>query len=144
MAVDEFKLLLQVGKEVRAFAGFGQFQQVVELAVSLVRSRMARAPGASADRAPVRAGRSLGPESGPVADLGAGPGPRQSFTATLSGSLTRLQGFRRALPREGIAHLFLAEEGFLPGGLKRREPRLAWWPDYQQPTLLPDNSGVSP
>ena len=37
MAVDEFKLLLQVGKEVRAFAGFGQFQQLVELAVALGR-----------------------------------------------------------------------------------------------------------
>ena len=37
MAVDEFKLLLQVGKEVRACAGFGQFQQLVELAVALGR-----------------------------------------------------------------------------------------------------------
>ena len=35
MAVDEFKLLLQLGKEVRAFAGFGQFQQLTELAVGL-------------------------------------------------------------------------------------------------------------
>lgn len=35
MAVDEFKLLLQLGKEVRAFSGFGQFQQLAELAVGL-------------------------------------------------------------------------------------------------------------
>ena len=35
MAVDEFKLLLQVGKEVHAFTGFSQFQQLAELAVAL-------------------------------------------------------------------------------------------------------------
>ena len=35
MAVDELKLLLQLGKEVRAFAGFGQFQQLAELSVDL-------------------------------------------------------------------------------------------------------------
>ena len=35
MAVDEFKLLLQLAKEIRAFAGFGQFQQLAELAVAL-------------------------------------------------------------------------------------------------------------
>ena len=35
VAVDEFKLLLQLGKDVRAFAGFGQFQQLAELAVGL-------------------------------------------------------------------------------------------------------------
>ena len=37
MAVDDFKLLLQVGKEVRASAGFGQLQQVVVLAEALGR-----------------------------------------------------------------------------------------------------------
>lgn len=71
------------------------------------------------------------------------PVPRQSFTATLSAPLTRLQGFRRALRQRGIAHLFLAEEGFLPGGLKRRVLRLAWWPEHPQPGLLPDHLGES-
>ena len=71
------------------------------------------------------------------------PVPRQSFTATLSAPLTRLQGFRRALRQRGIAHLFLAEEGFLPGGLKRRVLRLAWWPEHPQPGLLPDHPGES-
>lgn len=71
------------------------------------------------------------------------PVPRPSFTATLSAPLPRLQGFRRALRRGGIAHLFLAEEGFLPGGLKRRVLRLAWWPEHPQPGLLPDNPGES-
>ncbi len=33
MAVDELKLRLQVGKEVRAFAGSSQFQQLLDLAV---------------------------------------------------------------------------------------------------------------
>ena len=71
------------------------------------------------------------------------PVPRQSFTATLSAPLTRLQGFRRALRQRGIAHLFLAEEGFLPGGLKRSVLRLAWWPEHPQPGLLPDHPGES-
>lgn len=35
MAVDEFKLLLQLGKEVSAFAGFGQFPQLAALSVAL-------------------------------------------------------------------------------------------------------------
>jgi hypothetical protein len=35
MAVDEFKMMLQLGKEVRAFSGFSQFQQLAELAVAL-------------------------------------------------------------------------------------------------------------
>jgi len=71
------------------------------------------------------------------------PVPRQSFTATLSAPLTRVQGFRRALRQCGIAHLFLAEEGFLPGGLKCRVLRLAWWPEHLQPGLLPDHPGES-
>lgn len=37
LAVDELKLLIQVGKETRAFAGFAAFQQAVELAVALGR-----------------------------------------------------------------------------------------------------------
>ena len=35
MAIDEYKLQLQLGKELRAFAGFGQVQQLAELSVSL-------------------------------------------------------------------------------------------------------------
>lgn len=35
MAIDEYKLQLQLGKELRAFAGFGQFQQLAEMSVSL-------------------------------------------------------------------------------------------------------------
>ena len=34
-AVDEFKLLWQLGKGIQAFASFGQFQQLAELSVSL-------------------------------------------------------------------------------------------------------------
>ena len=71
-----------------------------------------------------------------------GPVLRQPFMATLSPPcLARLQGFRRALRRGGVVHPFLAEEGFLPVGLKRRVLRLAWWPGHPQPVFLPDTLG---
>ncbi|TQE98082.1 MAG: hypothetical protein FKY71_15705 [Spiribacter salinus] len=61
--------------------------------------------------------------------------PRRPFAATLSLPLGRLRGLRRHLRRQGVPHLFVAEEGHLPGGLKRRVVRLAWWP-YQTPLPL--------
>ena len=61
--------------------------------------------------------------------------PRRPFAATLSLPLERLRGLRRHLRRQGVPHLFVAEEGHLPGGLKRRVVRLAWWP-YQTPLPL--------
>ena len=68
----------------------------------------------------------------------------QSFTANLPGYLTWLHGFRPELRSAGIVHLSLAEEDFLPDGLKQRVLCLAWWPGHQHPALLPDNPGVSP
>jgi len=35
MAVDELKLLIQLGKELKAFASFGQFEEVSRVAVAL-------------------------------------------------------------------------------------------------------------
>ena len=37
MSVDEFKLLLHLSKKFRAFSGFGPFQQMLKLAVTLGR-----------------------------------------------------------------------------------------------------------
>ena len=59
--------------------------------------------------------------------------PRKPFAATLSLPLQRLRGVRHRLRRQGQSHLFVAEEGYLRGGLKRRVLRLAWWP--RQPNL---------
>ncbi|MFW2133992.1 RNA-directed DNA polymerase [Ectothiorhodospira haloalkaliphila] len=61
--------------------------------------------------------------------------PRRAFASTLSRPLKHLKGLRRHLRRQGVPHLFVAEEGHLPGGLKRRVLRLAWWPC--QPPLPP-------
>jgi hypothetical protein len=36
-AVDDLKVLIQLGKEVQAFRGFGEFQVIVELAVAVGR-----------------------------------------------------------------------------------------------------------
>jgi len=59
--------------------------------------------------------------------------PRRPFRATLSRPLKQLRGLRRRLRHLHITHLFIAEEGYLPGGLKRRVLRLGWWP--RQPLL---------
>lgn len=44
-------------------------------------------------------------------------------------SLGKLRGRRSILRRQGISHCFIAEEGYLKGGLKRRTMRLCWWPE---------------
>jgi len=63
---------------------------------------------------------------------GAGPTPadqpRPPFQNSARLPLKRLRGLRRRLRMLGVAHVFVAEEGFLPGGLKRRVLRLGWWP----------------
>ena len=59
--------------------------------------------------------------------------PRRPFGATVSWHLKHLRPLRRRLRQLRITHLFIAEEGYLPGGLKRRVLRLAWWP--RQPLL---------
>ncbi|MCG5548798.1 hypothetical protein [Halorhodospira halochloris] len=46
------------------------------------------------------------------------------------------------LRRQGVPHLFVAEEGYLPGGLKRRVLRLAWWPHQTPLPLWGDIQGV--
>lgn len=74
--------------------------------------------------------------------VGLDPVPCQLFTAILPRSFTSLRAFRRQLRREGIANLSLAEEGFLLGGLKWRQLRLARSPRRQQPTVWPDTQGV--
>jgi hypothetical protein len=53
LAIDELKLLIQLGKETRAFASFAAFQQAAELAVALGRQSGGVAPagaGSSATR----------------------------------------------------------------------------------------------
>ena len=68
--------------------------------------------------------------------------PRCPFSATLSRPLKALRGLRSHLRREGIAHLFVAEEGHLAGGLKRRVLRLAWWPHRSRLPLWAESRGV--
>ena len=48
--------------------------------------------------------------------------------AMRSASLTALKGVRMQLRRARLAHLFVAEEGYLRGGMKRRVLRLLWQP----------------
>jgi len=56
------------------------------------------------------------------------PATRPGFTAVFSLPLRALAGLRRQLRRQGIAHRFIAEEGYLRSGLKRRVLRLIWRP----------------
>jgi len=50
----------------------------------------------------------------------------------LSLSLRQLKSFRRRLRAVGVPHCFIAEEGYLKGGMKRRVLRLAWHPQAAQ------------
>ena len=68
--------------------------------------------------------------------------PRCPFSTTLSWPLKALRGLRCDLRRAGVAHLFVAEEGHLPGGLKRRVLRLAWWPHRSRLPLWAEPRGV--
>lgn len=56
------------------------------------------------------------------------PATRPGFGQVFSLPLKALAGLRRQLRRQGIAHRFIAEEGYLRGGLKRRVLRLIWRP----------------
>ncbi|MDG4596254.1 MAG: DUF1566 domain-containing protein [Candidatus Contendobacter sp.] len=56
------------------------------------------------------------------------PAARPGFTHVFRLPLKALAGLRRQLRRQGIAHRFIAEEGYLRGGLKRRVLRLIWRP----------------
>ncbi|CAK0752244.1 RNA-directed DNA polymerase [Gammaproteobacteria bacterium] len=53
---------------------------------------------------------------------------RPGFKATLSLPMVRLRDLRVRLRRQRLAHRFVAEEGWLPGGMKRRVLRLFWTP----------------
>lgn len=57
--------------------------------------------------------------------------PRSGFRATLSLSIARLRDLRMRLRCHCLSHSFLAEEGWLPGGMKRRVLRLLWHPHPQ-------------
>ena len=48
------------------------------------------------------------------------PATRPGFTVVFTLPLKVLAGLRRQLRRQGVAHRFIAEEGYLRGGLKRR------------------------
>lgn len=56
------------------------------------------------------------------------PTPRPGFAVTLSMPLSQLRSLRNRLRNVGIAHCFVAEEGYLRSGHKRRVLRLAWRP----------------
>ena len=59
-------------------------------------------------------------------------GGRGYENEALSLSLGKLNPFRRRLRAVGIAYCFIAEEGYLKGGMKRRVLRLAWRPPVAQ------------
>ncbi len=65
LAVEELKLLIQMGKEVRAFASFREFERAAELAVALSKQsggwRRALAEGAGASKRPEGAPRGAAP-----------------------------------------------------------------------------------
>ncbi len=56
------------------------------------------------------------------------PATRPGFAQVFRLPLRALAGLRQQLRRQGIAHRFIAEEGYLRGGLKRRVLRLIWRP----------------
>lgn len=56
------------------------------------------------------------------------PAVRPGFDPVFRRPLKDLAGLRRQLRRRRIAHRFIAEEGYLRGGLKRRVLRLTWRP----------------
>ena len=80
LAVEELKLLIQMGKEVRAFASFQEFERAAELAVALSkqtgRSRQGPWP------------KGQGPRNGPKAR----PGGRRHKPKPLCALVTRFSG----------------------------------------------------
>lgn len=63
--------------------------------------------------------------------------PRSGFEESVGLPLQRLKGVRRTLCRRATAHLFVAEEGWLKGGMKRRVLRLLWQPDEKRTGARP-------
>ena len=63
-----------------------------------------------------------------LAGISADARPRAGLECGVGVPLAGLAALRRRLRRHGIAHLFVAEEGWLRGGMKRRVFRLAWRP----------------
>ena len=53
---------------------------------------------------------------------------RPGFVAVLEWPLAKLAAMRARLRRRAVPHVFVAEEGYLRGGLKRRVLRLVWLP----------------
>jgi hypothetical protein len=73
--------------------------------------------------------------------------PRPRFSATISLPLRRLRDLRAQLRRQRLGHLFIAEDGWLPGGMKRRVLRLCWTPCPTTPStqlVLPFLSSNKP
>jgi len=72
------------------------------------------------------------------------------FDAMFIAPLSALKGVRALLRRSRLAHLFVAEEGYLPqgtlsaaggihlvrGGMKQRVLRLLWQPDNHDMTIV--------
>jgi RNA-directed DNA polymerase len=63
-----------------------------------------------------------------VLDIHLAHKPRHRFDATLSLPLNQLNSLRQKLWQMRIPHLFVAEEGYMRGGMKRRVLRWHWWP----------------
>ena len=54
--------------------------------------------------------------------------PIADFTVMRIAPLSVLKGVRSMLRREQCAHIFIAEEGYIRGGMKQRVLRLLWQP----------------
>jgi hypothetical protein len=62
----------------------------------------------------------------------------------LSWPLDAIQGLGRSLHAAGLAYAFVAEEGFLRGGMKRRVPRFLYSPLATGPVRFQENAGRQP